>query len=127
MKDELDGIKKVTNEFMHNTQQKILQNMDNVQKNTNAFKEYVDSQKLVFEKIDIERIAGNEQVKKVYLDFEKLKELTQSKLDQVFFDIDRRAKVHDVKQNFEKLNEILIVKFKQIEDTKQAMRNLVTY
>ena len=45
----------------------------------------------------------------------------------MFFDIDRRAKVHDVKQNFEKLNEILIVKFKQIEDTKQAMRNLVTY
>jgi hypothetical protein len=76
MKDELDGIKKVTNEFMHNTQQKILQNMDNVQKNTNAFKEYVDSQKLVFEKIDIERIAGNDLVKKVHLDFEKLKELT---------------------------------------------------
>jgi hypothetical protein len=51
-------------------------------------------------------------VKKVYLDFEKLKEITQSKLDQMFFDIDRRAKVNDVKQNFEKLNEILFVKFR---------------
>lgn len=43
------------------------------------------------------------------------------------FDIDRRAKVNDIKQNFEKLNEILSVKFKQLEDTKQAMRSLITY
>jgi hypothetical protein len=34
------------------------------------------------------------------------------------FDIDRRAKVDDMKQNFEKLNEILFVKFEQLEDTK---------
>lgn len=36
----------------------------------------------------------------------------------MFFDIDRRVKVNDVKQNFEKLNEMLSVKFKQLEDTK---------
>ena len=76
MKDELDGIKKVTNDFMHSSQQKILQNMDNVQKNTNAFQEYVEAQNQRLEIIDAERIAGNESVKKVHLDFEKLKELT---------------------------------------------------
>ena len=50
--------------------------MDNVQKNTNAFQEYVEAQNQRLEIIDAERIAGNESVKKVHLDFEKLKELT---------------------------------------------------
>lgn len=82
-KVDIDNIKKETNEFMYSSQQKIYKNMEQVQKNTDNFNEYVESQKLIFEKIDVERIAGNEQVKRTYLDFEKLKEVTQSKLDQM--------------------------------------------
>jgi polysaccharide pyruvyl transferase WcaK-like protein len=32
-----------------------------------------------------------------------------------------------VQQNFEKLNEMLLVKFRQLEQTKQASRNLIGY
>jgi hypothetical protein len=74
--------------------------------------------KFVIERVDLDRNAGIEQVKGVYLNFERLREATQSKLDQLAFDIDRRVKHSDMKQNFEKLNDILEIKFKQLEDTK---------
>ena len=34
---------------------------------------------------------------------------------------------HDMGLNFEKLNDILFVKFKQLEDTKTAVRDLLAY
>ncbi len=34
------------------------------------------------------------------------------------FEVERKVKIEDMKQNFEKLNEMLAVKFKQLEDTK---------
>ena len=32
-----------------------------------------------------------------------------------------------MKQNFRQLNDILVIKFKQVEDTKEACRNLITF
>lgn len=32
-----------------------------------------------------------------------------------------------MRQNFKQLKDILYIKFKQLEDTKEACRNLITY
>lgn len=32
-----------------------------------------------------------------------------------------------MKQNFKQLNDLLFIKFKQVEDTKEAVRNLISY
>lgn len=49
------------------------------------------------------------------------------RLDTVFFQLTRRVTVDDMKKNFDKINEMLFLKFKQVEDNKQAVRDMLTY
>lgn len=49
------------------------------------------------------------------------------KLEQLNFDISTKLRIDDMKQNFKQLNDILLIKFNQIEDTKEAVRNLISY
>jgi len=51
----------------------------------------------------------------------------ECKMADVSLDLQSRSYIDDMSQNFKRLNDILIVKFKQLEDTKQACRNLITY
>ena len=48
-------------------------------------------------------------------------------MEQIQFDCSRKVRIDDMKQNFKQLNDILVVKFRQLEDTKEATRNLITY
>lgn len=41
--------------------------------------------------------------------------------------MNRRVTVDDVKKNFKKLNDMVFVKFKQVEDVKSGLRDLITY
>ena len=66
-------------------------------------------------------------MRKTFEDFAAQKVDVQNKLDEFNLDLQRRVYVDDMAQNFKRLNEILEVKFKQLEDTKQATRNLITY
>ena len=43
------------------------------------------------------------------------------------FELGRRVRSDEMKQNFKQLNDILQIKFKQLEDTKEACRNLIVY
>jgi len=58
---------------------------------------------------------------------EQLKQYMDGKFEQVQFDCSRKVLIDDMKQNFKQLNDILVIKFKQVEDTKEACRNLITY
>jgi len=49
------------------------------------------------------------------------------KLEKLDFDISLKLRTEDMKQNFKQLNDILVIKFKQLEDTKEAVRNLISY
>ena len=49
------------------------------------------------------------------------------RLDTVFFQLTRRVTVDDLKKNFDKLNDMLFIKFKQVEDNKQAVRDMLNY
>lgn len=60
-------------------------------------------------------------------DFAALKVDVLGKIEEFGLDLQRRCYVDDMAQNFKRLNAILAVKFKQLEDTKQACRNLITY
>ena len=60
-------------------------------------------------------------------EFSALKVDVEGRLSQVTLDLQRRCYIDDMAQNFKRLNDILVVKFKQLEDTKQACRNLITY
>ena len=48
-------------------------------------------------------------------------------IEKIDFEVSRRVLTDDMKQNFKQLNDILVVKFKQLEDTKEAVRNLISY
>lgn len=51
----------------------------------------------------------------------------KAKFDDLDFNLAERVKTTDLRQNFEQLNDILEVKFRQVEDTKEACRNLIAY
>ena len=58
---------------------------------------------------------------------EQLRAYLDGKLEQMQFDCSRKVRIDGMKQNFKQLNDILVVKFRQLEDTKEATRNLITY
>lgn len=67
------------------------------------------------------------QMVKIEKTVEHLKTFMDSKIEQMSFDLDRRVRVDDMRQNFKQLRDILLVKFKQLEDTKEATRGLITF
>lgn len=56
-----------------------------------------------------------------------MKAYVDGKFEQIAFEATRKVRIDDMKQNFKQLNDILVIKFKQLEDTKEATRNLITY
>ena len=49
------------------------------------------------------------------------------RLDAQDFQIKRRIVVEDMKANFDKLNDLLYIKFTQLEDMKAAQRDMLNY
>ena len=48
-------------------------------------------------------------------------------METVFYQLSRRVTNDDIKKNFDKYNEMLDIKFRQVEDTKTAVRDILTY
>jgi hypothetical protein len=48
-------------------------------------------------------------------------------MDNVLTQMDHKVGVHDLKLNFKKLNDMLFIKFKQLEDTKSGLRDVLTF
>lgn len=69
-------------------------------------------------KKDFKRLRG---------DLEQLRVMHEGKLEQIDFELGRKILYEDIKQNFKTLNDILAIKFKQLEDTKEAVRHLICY
>ena len=49
------------------------------------------------------------------------------KLDNIFLSLDSKVGTNDMKVNFKIVSDIMYVKFKQLEDTKAAARDLIAY
>ena len=47
------------------------------------------------------------------------------RIDTVLFQLSRRVAIDDVKKNFDKLNDMLFIKFKEVEDHKHALRDML--
>jgi len=48
-------------------------------------------------------------------------------VDAVRFELSRRLTVEDMKVNFKALSDMLFVKFSQLEDLKQGLRDMLVY
>ena len=49
------------------------------------------------------------------------------RMDTILFQLTRKVTVDDMKKNFDKLSDILFIKFQQVEDNKQALRDMLMY
>ena len=49
------------------------------------------------------------------------------RIETIFFQLGRRVTVDDMKKNFNKLNDMLYIKFTQVEDNKHALRDMLNY
>ena len=49
------------------------------------------------------------------------------RFDTLLFELARRVTVDDFRRNFDKLNDILFIKFSQLEDMKAAQRDMINY
>lgn len=49
------------------------------------------------------------------------------RFDSLLFELTRRVSVDDFRRNFDKLNDILFIKFSQVEDMKAAQRDMINY
>lgn len=55
---------------------------------------------------------SNEEIRGISDQFEGLRVRMDGIVDEMRFDLDRRVKIEDMRQNFDRLNDILVVKFK---------------
>lgn len=49
------------------------------------------------------------------------------RVETIFYQLTRRVTNDDMMKNMKKLNDMLFIKFKQLEDTKSAVRDVLTY
>lgn len=49
------------------------------------------------------------------------------RIETIFFQLSRRVTVDDMKKNFNKLNDMLFIKFREVEDNKHALRDMLNY
>jgi hypothetical protein len=49
------------------------------------------------------------------------------RIETVFYQLSRRVTNDDIKKNFDKYNEMLKIKFRQVEDVKTSVRDILTY
>ena len=49
------------------------------------------------------------------------------RFETVLYQLNRRVTVDDIRKNFEKLNKMVFVKFKQVEDVKTGLRDMMAY
>lgn len=72
-----------------------------------------------------------EKYTKAYKDNDKqiaeYKSEFEGRIDTVMMQLDRRVTNDDIRKNFKKLNDMLFIKFKQVEDVKTGLRDMMAY
>ena len=57
----------------------------------------------------------------------RMQEEFNGRIETVFYQLSRRVSNDDFKKNFDKLNDMLAIKFTQLEDVKTSVRDMLTY
>ena len=60
-------------------------------------------------------------------EFKSIKTVLEGRLDNVLEQVESKVSHNDMQLNFKTLNDMLFVKFRQLEDSKQATRDVLTY
>ena len=120
-------MKKMNDDFREKLMKEVMDCKSTAARSEAELKDFKEKAQFFFDKMEFWSQHSNEQIKGIDDRFEGLKVKMDGIVDEMKFDLDRRVKIEDMRQNFDRLNDILFVKFKQLEDTKQATRNLITY
>lgn len=59
--------------------------------------------------------------------FDKLKEIVMSDLEKFQFKLDRKLDIQAMRDNMDTLKGLLTVKFRQVEDVKDGLRDMLVY
>jgi len=68
-----------------------------------------------------------EGYKKHDLKMVEIVELVKGRIQNMNESMSKRVSIEDMKLNFKTLNEMLLVKFRQMEDVKNSVRDVLTY
>ena len=49
------------------------------------------------------------------------------RLETILYQVSRRVTIDDMKKNMDKLSDMLYIKFQQVEENKQTLRDMLTY
>lgn len=88
---------------------------------------HVEEYKASYLQIAFQQDRNDSAVKNILQKCENLRAHLDGKVEQLNFELSTKLRIDDMKQNFKQLNDILFIKFQQIEDTKEAVRNLISY
>lgn len=69
----------------------------------------------------------NDSFKKADAKFNNLRTEMLTEFQKVQRDVDSKCATSDLQTNFKELSDMLCVKFKQVEDVKEAVRDMITY
>ena len=100
---------------------------DNVARLEGILKDFMDQQKVFFSRTEFWNDEKTKNLDEVNKRLDSLKMATADRFTEVDFSIGQRVRIDDMRQNFGQLNDVLAVKFRQVEDTKQAVRSLIAY
>ena len=127
MSDEIQRIRGMAEASAERTLAEVMRGLDAARETQEGLALLSQKTQVAQTQAEHERKVSKDQMAKNLEEFAALKVDVEGKLNEVTLDLQRRCYVDDMAQNFKRLNDILVVKFKQLEDTKQACRNLITY
>ena len=125
--DELNKVKGITQEFQKNIILDITKTNESNAKIESDLRRHIEDYKSSFMSNQFYQDKNDQNHKNSQRQIEQLRAYVDGKSEQLSFEGTRKVTINDMKQNFKQLNDILVIKFKQLEDTKEAVRNLITY
>lgn len=125
-----EEVKQVT-DVMLKTKTDLSQQVADVKLDMAAYEETHKSHERHMDQVLSDSRYWLENYTKAYRENDKriadMKSEFNGRLDTIFYQLTRRVTNDDLKKNMTKLNEMLFIKFRQLEDVKQAVRDVHTY
>jgi hypothetical protein len=93
---------------------------DKIEMHTNRLDQTINDSKFWLETYTKSFKDNAQQIAEYRLDLE-------GRIDALMFQLNRRPTSDDMTKNFKRLNDVLLVKFKQLEDIKTGLRDVIAY
>ena len=112
MQDEFSKMKKMNEEFKEKMINNVLEVKSMAARGEYELKDFKEKAQFFFDKMEFWSKHSTEEIRGMNDHFEGLKVRIDGTIEELKFDVERRVKIDDIRQNFDRLNDILVVKFK---------------